>query len=830
MQMNLTKKTISALLAATMSAGVLSSMVFAADDSYYSEISNLIQDNWEDNYIGSISLTIGSPDMLVDGATKEIDPGKGTAPQIINDRTMLPIRAIVEELGGDIGYDGATRTVEINLENKEVEMTIDENVMSVDGILTYTDTSPVIINDRTFVPVRAVTENLLCDVEWKSDTGTVVITKSYQTKRLVVKGDLNKKDYEAYNPTAVVSNGDITVLQFDSMADTKNCCDALSVLPGIEYAEPDEYIPPVDEEEDSLLSSASSFNSWGVEYINADKYAEYTKQKNKNGSVTVAVVDTGVYSSHPYLSGKVMKGYNFVKGNSDATDDHGHGTHVAGTIIDCMPNLNVKILPVKVLNEDGCGTSLAVANGIDYAVSQGADVINLSLGGAAGSCKNKDVSVNNAVAKGTALAVAAGNESTDVKNRCFGHLDVDGMVVVAAHDSYGKAAYFSNYGQTVDIAAPGVGIKSCVPSSGFEAWNGTSMATPHVAACLAMIKLANPDYSPAELEKELLKAEDKTVTPYYAGKNYGKTIDMTKIATAPQPSEEIKEYKWQINGEYVSEYDLPIEGKVQVKLIAILADNSTKDVTNESKLYVINGYEDVVSVTQTGAVTAEPDAKEGDIGMIHFNYAAAAGTVIPKPLEFNIVKKAAADELKGYKWKINGKDADTIELNITDNKTAEIRIYAIKSVSGEVDVTSTSKIYALDDGIVEITKDGKLTAKSEGSTEISFNFAAPAGITIPKNIVVKVTGKKEMTKLEWSVRSLSLEKGKTAEIKLFAVYSDGSKSDVTEECIPYASDESIAVVSGNEVKAVGSGKTTIWIKEIPQAGIGMPGVIKVDVK
>lgn len=232
-----------------------------------------------------------------------------------------------------------------------------------------------------------------------------------------------------------------------------------------------------------------------------------------NDNITVAVVDSGVYK-HSFLKDRIADGgMDFVDNDMNPDDESRHGTHVEGTIVDCTPGLNVKILPVRVLGVDGRGSWLRISLGIRYAVNYGAQIMNLSLGGK-GISQTVDNAVLYTINRGCTVVAAAGNDNSDIADYSIAHLDR--CIVVAAVDEELKRADFqewgSNLGQSIDIAAPGVNIVSCVPNrvGGFtiggkkESAGGTSMATPHVSALAAMIKLKNPSLTPSGIEKEIV--------------------------------------------------------------------------------------------------------------------------------------------------------------------------------------------------------------------------------------------------------------------------------------------------------------------------------------
>lgn len=327
--------------------------------------------------------------------------------------------------------------------------------------------------------------------------GSVIMTDDFYSKRVIVKTDADR-DFQSFSPVSIISGPDhIYVLQFDSVEKAEICMASLRGTEGIQYVELDAYMKS-DEPQDVEASDA---NSWGVAEIEADQYAAYLSE-HYDASVVVAVVDTGV-SAHTFLGDRLLSnGYDLVDNDTDPSDMHYHGTHVAGTVVDCTPGLPVQIMPVRVLDGNGRGSNLNVGNGIRYAVEHGANVINLSLSGK-GCSRYIDDAVNYAVSHGATVVAAAGNHSSNTVYYCPAH--IENCIVVGACDSDRAPATFTNTGNSVDVIAPGVNIKSCIPGGGFKNLNGTSMATPHIAAAAAMIKIARPQASPAEIEALLKK-------------------------------------------------------------------------------------------------------------------------------------------------------------------------------------------------------------------------------------------------------------------------------------------------------------------------------------
>lgn len=219
--------------------------------------------------------------------------------------------------------------------------------------------------------------------------------------------------------------------------------------------------------------------------------------------VIIAVVDTGVDLGHTDLEGQLVKGYNVVDPNSDPKDDVGHGTHVAG-IIGALVNNGEgvagvswynKIMPVKALDGSGSGTTYAVAEGIIWAADHGAKVINMSLGNYADSQFLHDA-IKYAYDRDVLLVAASGNDNTERPGYPAAYPEV--LAVGATNQDMSRAEY-SNYGDYIDVTAPGTNIASTYPGNQYAALSGTSMASPHVAAMAGLIRSLNPDLTNREV-------------------------------------------------------------------------------------------------------------------------------------------------------------------------------------------------------------------------------------------------------------------------------------------------------------------------------------------
>ncbi|MGZ9585033.1 S8 family peptidase [Paenibacillus marinisediminis] len=236
-----------------------------------------------------------------------------------------------------------------------------------------------------------------------------------------------------------------------------------------------------------------------------------------NNDVIIAVVDTGVDVNHKDLKGKLIKGFNVINPGQPPNDDVGHGTHVAGTIGAHVNNLEgiagmtwySPIMPVKVLDNTGAGSSYAVAEGIIYAADHGAKVINMSLGNYAQSAFLQDA-VQYAFDKDVVIVAATGNDNTSQPGYPAAYPQV--FAVSATDKDLSKASY-SNFGDYVDVVAPGTNIASTYPNNQYAALSGTSMASPHVAALAALIRSVNPSLRNTEVYDIMRQSVQDLGTP-----------------------------------------------------------------------------------------------------------------------------------------------------------------------------------------------------------------------------------------------------------------------------------------------------------------------------
>ncbi|MCW5850450.1 MAG: S8 family serine peptidase [Anaerolineae bacterium] len=328
---------------------------------------------------------------------------------------------------------------------------------------------------------------------------------------------------------------------------------AYNSLPEVEYAEPNFIAhafpdaPVVSATApDDLKPSAASVND-----PNANQQYSLTKMQvydawdlSKGDSVVIAVLDTGADFTHPDLQGKfVSRGKDFINRDDDATDDHGHGTHVSGIAAGATNNgvgiagvgYNAKVLPGKVLAASGSGDFGAIASGITWAADQGVKVINMSLGGRYGAA-SMESAINYAWSKGVVVVCAAGNDASPSPSYPAAY---ENCISVVATDSSDRRASFSNYGSTVDVSAPGAGILSTVRGGKYEAWSGTSMASPNAAGVAALVWAAHPDWTNAQVRAALENTADNVGSANEFGHgrlNAYRAVSSGPIST-PQPGQ-----------------------------------------------------------------------------------------------------------------------------------------------------------------------------------------------------------------------------------------------------------------------------------------------------
>ncbi|MFD0279612.1 S8 family serine peptidase [Kitasatospora sp. NPDC127111] len=254
--------------------------------------------------------------------------------------------------------------------------------------------------------------------------------------------------------------------------------------------------------------------SWGLDRIDQRRmpYDDTFAYPDSAGrGVTAYIVDTGVRITNEEFAGRASYGYDAIDGDDVAEDGHGHGTHVAGTVASSVFGVarSAEIVAVRVLNDDGEGTTEQVVAGIDWVTKHAAKpaVVNMSLGSSEVD-PVLDAAVANSIATGLTYTVAAGNDGVDASGHSPAR--VPGAITVGATDDADQRASFSNYGPLVDLFAPGVDIVSTENWSDYGGFgiqmSGTSMAAPHAAGAAALHLADHPAATPAQVTSALTAA------------------------------------------------------------------------------------------------------------------------------------------------------------------------------------------------------------------------------------------------------------------------------------------------------------------------------------
>ncbi|MGM0754180.1 MAG: cell wall-binding repeat-containing protein [Bacillota bacterium] len=455
----------------------------------------------------------------------------------------------LKDLFADVAANGSASSYKITKEdqnainslyNHALESTpafIQENIENTGksvGISNLTNkTASSILAKAGLSPIKAAGDETRLIVKLKDKKDAASIQRKTKSMGVESISPLKAKDSFFSNMYVVEVGGDAGKV---STASVKTASKEIAELPEVEFVEPIQQYK-------TLSSDAQYPYQWSLKNngdnggtpdadIQYEQLQELLKEKDLEDTV-IAVVDTGVDHTLADLSSTVLTndGYNFVGRNSDAMDDHGHGTHVSGIIAAeannhySMAGINphTKILPVKVLDASGSGDTEQIAYGIKYAVDHGAQVINLSLGGS--YSRVIEYALKYAYDHGVTVVAATGNDGME-------EISYPGsskyVVSVGATNNMDLVSDYSNFGSGIDLVAPGTNIPSLVPDGNVSYMSGTSMATPHVAAVAGLLLSHDAALTPAQVERVLTRTavditfaeEDNPGNGYYYEDEY----------------------------------------------------------------------------------------------------------------------------------------------------------------------------------------------------------------------------------------------------------------------------------------------------------------------
>ena len=455
-----------------------------------------------------------TPAAAVEIDAGEVPMGDAVSVQTVTDWSQ--ISAVIndywqDDYFGEITVDPEKNRAELDGEKISLQKELDVSRAVASDIMDSSDAAEQYFEENT-------------DYTSFTDGGGVVhVRDPYQTQRLLVYADELTGDYGASEILHWAEYGEF-FLQFDSREATQAAYEQLTAELGDDNCFTDDVLTTdMLLSEDSTDSDSTQCVSWGTSYMGLDVLKEDVENdRDVTGTVTAAVIDTGIDTDHEMFEGRTVTGYNFATKDGTTAENYedtakkqkGHGTHVAGIVTDCTPD-NVQLLILRVFDKEGEALNSAVEAAIRYAGENGADVVNMSLGSVQNPQKPYSVwdrALSGLYDENIAVFAAAGNEGEDHDKWGYsmnypGVLDT--TIAISALSKTGKLASYSSFGDTVEFAAPGSDIMSAARGGGLRSDSGTSMATPHMTGAGAYIKLLHPNCTVEDVRETLqLYAED----------------------------------------------------------------------------------------------------------------------------------------------------------------------------------------------------------------------------------------------------------------------------------------------------------------------------------
>lgn len=469
-------------------------------ESFHNQYLDIIQDN---RYAKPSEITFDQDVLSVD-----------------NGVYMVSGETFEKATGVDVNVDG--ETVRVSYDKTTIEFESDGRNVRRDANISVASQVATVQNGEVKFSLTDIAEELGYEV--RVDIDKVLLNRPYGLKRLIVRSDKNLDNRGAIK----VAEGfnDLHIFQYKTEGEMIEALNYYQNCKDVKTVAIDKTVKAQAEAGDITVKGKGdsfSYTTWGAEAMGVEMYSNYLINKVGKANlpeIVVAVLDTGLDSDHSWFVGRVANGgKNFSETVSETEfeyeDGDSHGTHVSGTIVD-LTLQNVKILPIKVLSDEGYGSISGIIAGIEYVTelkknSLNVRAINMSLGAESVVGSESHTIFTEAIEKaydnGILTVVAAGNESDDAIN--YSPANVEKAITVGAiakvdEDKYYKAD-FSNFGDIVDVVAPGEFIESAYSEDGTTvSYDGTSMASPHVAGAVALLLSDNTKgYTLAEVEELL---------------------------------------------------------------------------------------------------------------------------------------------------------------------------------------------------------------------------------------------------------------------------------------------------------------------------------------
>jgi len=544
-----------------------------------------------------------------------------------NNTYMVDSTIFADITGSKVSIKSSNEVVVSN-SSTTITMSNDENIirLSEENINVMPESATIEDDSATF-PIESVAEALGFDLRFDDDN--LFLSRPYQTKRLIIKSNstLDKQGAVRY---AEGYNG-LHIYQYATEEDTINAYNYYDNLACVDYVEVDSIITPTSVQDEKTNPSGVeddfSYTSWGASSMGVEDYSNYLL--NNIGStnlpeLVVAVLDTGLDSDHSWFLNRIADGgANYSPSTSKTAyeweDVYGHGTHVSGIITDLTLS-NVKILPIKVMGDNGYGYQSSIVLGINYVVDLKEDgmnicAMNMSLGSSNGVGTEEHTSyteaLNNAYNKNILTIVAAGNNGSDVANHTPSN--VTNAITVAAIGKSGNLYYrpnWSNYGSYVDVSAPGHQIVSAAVGGGVVSMSGTSMAAPHVAGAVALLYSDNTqNYTKTDIE-ELLDSTSIDLGDAGWDGYYGEGMVNIQYAYADLID---KVNFSNTNTDCTESFNLTLSTSTANTTIYYTLDGTNPSLTNGTK------YTGPISITKTQRVKAIAYVLDGSNNVLSFS-------------------------------------------------------------------------------------------------------------------------------------------------------------------------------------------------------------------